>query len=93
MQQASPISLDDKKALKILEDTVKHVGDRYETGMLWRRRDVELPDNRAMAERCLRSSEKTQKHDDTLAKRYNEIIDDYVTKGHARKLTSEETAV
>ena len=61
--------------------------------MLWRRPDVELPDNRAMADRCLRSSEKSQKHDDTLAKTYNEIIDGYVTKGHAHKLTSEETAV
>ena len=46
-----------------------------------------------MAERRLRSTEKALKHDDTLAKKSNEIIDGYVTKGHARKLTPEETAV
>ena len=28
-QQASPRPLDDKKALKILKDTAKQVGDRY----------------------------------------------------------------
>ena len=42
-----------------------------------------------MAERRLRSTEKALKRDDTLAKKYNEIIDGYVTKGHARKLTPE----
>ena len=79
-QQTSPRSLVDKKALKILKDPVKHVGDRHEAGMLWRRPDVDLPDNRAMTERCLRSTEKALKRDDTLAKKYNEIIDGYMTK-------------
>ncbi|KAL9972904.1 hypothetical protein ACROYT_G019295 [Oculina patagonica] len=92
-EQTTPRSLEDKKALKTLEETVKHVGDRYQVGMLWKRPDVEFPDNRAMAERRLTSTEKVLKRDHALANKYKEIIDGYVTKGFARKLTPEEAAV
>ena len=91
--QISPRSLEDKKALKTLEETVKHVGDRYQAGMLWKRPDVEFPDNRTMAERRLISIEKVLKRDPALAEKYKEIIDGYVTKGFARKLTPEEAVV
>ena len=92
-EQTSPRSLEDKKALKTLEETVKHVGDRYQAGMLWKRPDVEFPDNRAMAERRLTSTEKVLRRDHFLAEKYKEIIDGYVTKGFARKLTPEEAAI
>ena len=92
-EQASPRSIEDKKALKILEETVKHVGDRYQVGMLWKRPDVEFPDNKAMAEKRLTSTEKALKRDDALAEKYKEIIDGYVAKGFARKLSPEEAAV
>lgn len=52
-QQISPRSLEDEKALKNRKETIKHVGNRYKAGLLWRRPDVEFQDNRAMAERRL----------------------------------------
>ena len=67
-EQTSPRSLEDKKALKTLEETVKHVGDRYQAGILWKRPDVEFPDNRAMAERRLTCTEKVLKRDHDLLK-------------------------
>ena len=46
-----------------------------------------------MAERRLMSTEKVLKRDPALAEKYKEIIDGYVTKGFARKLTPEEAVV
>ena len=72
---------------------MKHVGDRYQVGLLWKTPDIEFPGNRAMAERRLCSTERVLKRDDALAEQYKEIIDGYVAKGHARKLTPDESAV
>ena len=68
-EQASSRSIEDKKAFKIHEDTVEHVGDRYQVGMLWKRSDVKFPDNRVMAERRLTFTEKVLKRDDALAEK------------------------
>ena len=92
-QQESPRSIEDQLAVKILEDTVKHVGDRYEAGLLWKDPSVHFPDNRVMAERRLISTERALRRDHTLAEKYKDIIEGYVAKGYARKLSPEETAV
>ena len=92
-EQTSLRSLDDKRALQTLQETVKHVGDRYQVGLLWKTPDIEFPDNRIMAERRLCSTEKVLKRDNALAEKYKEIIDGYVAKGHARKLTPDEIAI
>ena len=91
--QTSPRSLEDKRALQTLQETVKHVGDRYQVGLLWKTPDIEFPDNRAMAERRLCSTEKVLKRDNALAEKYKEIIDGYVAKGYARKLTPDESVI
>jgi len=76
----TPPSREDLSALKTLERTVKHVGDRYEVGMLWKDRDVKFPDNRLLAERRLESTERRLKREEVLAEKYCSIIDDYVKK-------------
>ena len=50
-EQETPRSREDRKALDILEKTVKRVGDRYEAGLLCKEQDVKFPDNRATAEK------------------------------------------
>ncbi|KAK3748900.1 hypothetical protein QZH41_002891 [Actinostola sp. cb2023] len=92
-ENETPRSVEDKKALEILENTVKHLGDRYEVGMLWRDQDVEFPDNRAMSEKRLKSTERRLKRDETLADKYCAIIDDYVNKGYAKKLSPKEASM
>ncbi|KAK3747981.1 hypothetical protein QZH41_019783, partial [Actinostola sp. cb2023] len=92
-ENETPRSVEDKKALEILENTVKHLGDRYEVDMLWRDQDVEFPDNRAMAEKRLKSTERRLKRDETLADKYCTIIDDYVNKGYAKKLPPKEASM
>ena len=54
---------------------------------------MENPANRALAERRLCSTEKVLKLDTALAEKYKEIIDSYVAKGYARKLTPDESAI
>ena len=75
-EQSSPRSLEDKRALQTLQETVKHVGDRYQVGLLWKTPYIELQ----MAERRLCSTEKVLKCDNTLAEKYKEIIDGYVAR-------------
>ena len=89
----TPRSLEHKRAIETLERTVKHVSDRYEVGMLWREQEVEFCDNRLMAVKRLESTERKLKRDEDLAKRYCAIIEDYIDKGYARKLSPEEAAI
>ena len=92
-EHVTPRSREDLSALETLERTVKHVGDRYVVGMLWKGEDVKFPDNRLMAERRLESTERRLKRDEVLAEKYCATIDDYVDKGYAWKLTPEEASI
>jgi hypothetical protein len=49
-----------------------------------------MPDNRTMAEQRLKSLSKRLSKDLELKGRYSEVLNGYITKGHARKLTEEE---
>ena len=62
----------------------------YETGLLWSRPDVELPDNRAAALTQLHHTERKLDRDARLAGRYTDVIDGYIKDGYARKVTPEE---
>ena len=89
-EHQSPRSREDARALEMLEKTVKHCGDRYEVGLLWKDENVELPKNRVMAEKRLESTERMLKRNNEVSEKYCQIIEDYVSKGYARKLTKAE---
>ena len=91
-EDVTPRSREDKRAPGTLERTVEHVCNRYEVEMLWREGEVKFPDNRLMGEKRLESTERKLKRDGELAKKYCAIIEDYVDKGYARKLTPEEAS-
>ena len=48
------MSQNDKCALAIQHQTTRYLGDCYEVGLLWSRDDIILPNNRIMAEACLK---------------------------------------
>lgn len=88
----STLSVEDKQALAILEsNTVKEEG-HYKTALLWKCEPV-LPNNYAMAVSRLHSTEKKLKKNQELAEKYKNVINDYVTKGHAQRMTQEEAKV
>ena len=47
---SKPTSVQDKKALKVIEETLTKVDGHYEMGLLWKEKDIHLPNNQAVAE-------------------------------------------
>lgn len=84
---------DVSRAKKLLNENTKKNGTRFETCLLWRRDDVELPESRQMAEKRLFALERRFKGDENLKKAYSAIMERYVDKGYCRKLSKEEVAV
>ncbi|XP_055915434.1 uncharacterized protein LOC129948452 [Eupeodes corollae] len=85
-------SQDDSRARRILKSTTVKVEGRFQTGLLWKRDDIELPDSYNMAKKRLIGIERKMKKDDTFAAAYNDIISSYITKGYARKLQPADAA-
>ena len=83
-------SIEDKEALAILEGTTKHKEGRYEIGLLWRDKDPHLPNNRAQAEKRLQQLKKRFLRDPVFAEQYKAVMNDYISKGYAKRLSDEE---
>ncbi|XP_017484227.1 PREDICTED: uncharacterized protein LOC108372923 [Rhagoletis zephyria] len=79
------------RARAILENTTVRIGDRFETGLLWRT-DEDIPEyTRGMAERRLLALERRFKCNAELKHEYIKTMRHYLAKGYSRKLTKEET--
>ena len=88
--KASPntINQENKKALQIFEDTVKHNGERYEIGLPWKQ-NIQLPNNYFLAKAQLRSLEKRLNEDRQLADTYNSLIQNNIVKGYVEETNRE----
>lgn len=86
-------SKSDERARQILEETTKRIGNRFETGLLWCKDDVQLPDSRPMAERRLYGIEKKMVNDPEFAHDYKSNMNKYIQNKYARKLTDEEAKI
>ncbi|KAK3754248.1 hypothetical protein QZH41_020147, partial [Actinostola sp. cb2023] len=86
------ISEEDKRAVDILQRTTKMCEGHYETGLLWRKDDLQLPKNKPEAERRMRSLKRKFAREPDLETKYRAVMDGYIAKGHARKLSPEEAA-
>ncbi|XP_062557407.1 uncharacterized protein LOC134222278 [Armigeres subalbatus] len=84
------LSVEDERAEALLKSLTRFSGGRYETGLLWRYANVRLPDSRSMALRRHRCLEKRMVNDPQLAEVLQQKIDEYVTKGYIRRLSSNE---
>ncbi|XP_044573579.1 uncharacterized protein LOC123257719 [Drosophila ananassae] len=80
----------DARALRILEESTKREGRRYETGLLWRDDEVILPESYNMALKRLVNIERKMRRDVDFARAYKGLMDDYVKKGYARRLEPQE---
>ena len=86
------MSVEDRKAMKIIETTMSKVDDHYQISFLWKVDDLSLPFNRAAAEVRLQHVKTRFPQDPNLESKYRAVINEYVDKGYARKLTPEEAA-
>jgi len=85
-------SVEDARALDILENTTKSNELGYEVGLLWKNRNTQLPNNRKQAERRLEQLKKRFKRDQDFAEKYKNVMDGYLEKGYAKKLSDSEAA-
>ena len=83
-------SMEDMRAVKTLQRTTRLSDGRYETGLLWRKEDVRVPNNRCEAERRMCSLKRRFSRDPDLERSYRAAMKECIGKGYARKLSSEE---
>lgn len=87
------ISVEDKRAVDILNSTMKRIGDRYETGLLWRNPNIVLPESKTNALRRLECVERRMQKDKVFAEAYCKKMQDLEEKGYIRKISTEEANV
>ncbi|XP_017469917.1 PREDICTED: uncharacterized protein LOC108361720 [Rhagoletis zephyria] len=85
-------SVADIRAKKLLDSTTVKVNGRFQTGLLWKTDNIELPESYSMALKRLVGIERKIARNKEFGKAYREIINNYVSKGYARKLQSSEVA-
>ncbi|KAK3700060.1 hypothetical protein QZH41_004360 [Actinostola sp. cb2023] len=83
-------SVEDKKALEVMERTLKKVNGHYQVALPWRDNPPFLPNNRGMAERRRQLLKKRLLKDENLFDKYKTTMRDYIDKGHAVKVPKEE---
>lgn len=80
----------DKRARHVLESTTTRIGSQYQTGLLWKADNVTLPESKSMATNRLLGIERKIKQNPDFEARYKNIMDGYLQKGYARRLSEEE---
>ena len=86
-------SKDDQRVKNILTTGTIRKNGFYETRLIWKCDNIKLPQSFEMARLRLTCLENRMDKDPTLKLNLQTQIKDYVTKGYARKLTTEETQI
>ena len=84
------MSQNDRKALKIMEESVTIQNGHYEIALPWKSYPPNLPNNRVQAERRLELLKKRLRKDPELLGKYREFMDNLLKKDHASTTSSEE---
>ena len=84
--EVKPTSHEDRRSVKMLEGSTRLADGHFESPLLWRADDVSMPDNRLGALRRLERTEQALRRNPAKAEKYKEIINNYISDGHARRL-------
>ncbi|XP_055604679.1 uncharacterized protein LOC129752915 [Uranotaenia lowii] len=85
-----PDSTLEKEALDILQQTTRRLGNRFETGLLWKHKHRCFPNTYPMAARREASLNKRLQKDPELHEIVRSQIASYLEKGYAHKITDRE---
>ncbi|XP_062698761.1 uncharacterized protein LOC134284192 [Aedes albopictus] len=80
------------RARKIMEATTRRIGNRFETGLVWKTDIVEFPDSFPMALRRLQCLERRMDKDPLLKENIHLQVQEYQQKGFAHLATEDELA-
>ena len=86
------MSVEDHKALKIINNTISFADGHYQMGLLWKHEDPYLPFNRSLAETRLKALKGRFRRNPELEMKYRSVVNDYIAKGYARQLSEEEAS-
>lgn len=81
------LSSDEKRAVFIVEQTMKQTGNRYEIGLFWKHDNVQLPTSYNMAHRRLMQFEQKLMKQPELKQFVNDRLKLLTDAGHVRKAT------
>lgn len=90
MPSGVPESHEDQRAREILRTTTVRIGDRFETGLLWRHDERRFPDNYGMAKRRLLALERKLANNPKMQEAVRLQITEYLAKQYAHIATEEE---
>ena len=86
----SAMSIEDKRALQMMESSLVHENNRYKVSLPWRNDPNVLPNNVSLARSRLSMLKRRLEKDDVLHSPYSKAVQDYIDKGFARRVTPEE---
>ncbi|CAB4003918.1 Hypothetical predicted protein [Paramuricea clavata] len=89
----SNLSLDEKRAMELMERSWKLDDNRYVIGRPWKRDKNLLSDNRSLAETRLRSLEKSLSKNDVKARMYDQALMQYAENNWAIPVSEEDLKV
>ena len=83
------MSIDDRKALSLVEESVTEKDGHLEIGMPWRVESSEIPNNRNTAEKRLGYLKKKLQADAPLKEKYSAAIQEYLDSGYAEPVPND----
>ena len=84
------MSIENRKAIELMESSCKMKGERYEVGLPWKKDKALLPNNDVLVEKKLFSLERSLRKKGDKARLYNEVKDEYEKNGWSCQLSKEE---
>ena len=82
------MSQNDRRAIEVMESTVKLSNGHYEIGLPWKNNPPCLENNKSQAESRLQPLKRRLQRDEILRKKYKDFMDDLLSKNYAEKVTS-----
>ena len=91
LDNTKEMSLDDKRALEIMESSAVHKEGHYEIALPWRYSPSCLPNNRVLAEHRLKLLRRRFVKDPYLFQKYSFFIDNLLDKDYARQVPDHQS--
>lgn len=78
------------EAERKVANSLRYVNGRYEVGIPWKKNEPQLENNYNLAYERLKTLEQSLERRPKVAASYQRVIEDHLSKGYIRKLTSQE---
>ena len=83
-------SVEDKRALEVMESSLKVIDGHFQVALPWRKEPPYLPNNRVVAEKRVLLLKKRLINNHDLYSKYKKTMNDYLEQEHAKRISEEE---